>query len=101
MTAHLKATLEHVFGKSGLGRGDRVEVDVDAESGSPRRFARVGGAQHVVTAVHGRWREWSIAGVDAECWRVESDTGLVAVLARDLDREDTQVGVWVVTAVWD
>lgn len=51
---------------------------------------------HGVKAVHGRWREWSVAGSDAECWRVESRTGLVVVLALDLE-----VSGWKVAAVWD
>lgn len=89
----LKTTLEHMFG--GVRKscaGEDVTVAVHAATGRPAGF----GCGHTVTAVHGHWREWSVAGADIECWRVESDTGLVVVLAHDLDR-----GRWYVARVWD
>lgn len=72
--------------------GAEMAVDVDAATGRPVRFGRL----HVVTAVHGRWREWTVSGDDIECWRVACDPGLVVVLVRDLVSRQ-----WVVREVWD
>lgn len=91
-----KGIIEHMFDSAGLLQGDGVEVELDAELSVPLRFRGAGAEVHGVVAVHGRWREWSVAGTDVECWRVESASGLVVVLARDL-----RARTWVVAAVWD
>lgn len=93
--ARLKVILEHMFGAPGKDDIGGPCVEVDVATGRPRRFTHAGAA-HVVTAVHGRWREWSVAGCDLECWRVESGADLVVVLALDL-----ACGRWHVDAVWD
>lgn len=72
--------------------GAGMAVGVDTATGRPIRFGR----HHVVTAVHGRWREWTVTGDDIECWRVATDTGLVVVVVHDLVSRR-----WVVREVWD